>query len=251
MFAVVTFMFVQALLWQHDRQLAASAADRAATAVALVRVVTGRRPSRRGGRPAAAGLRDVSVSITRGVDETVVVVCGDGPGILIGTSSTVSARSVTPTERFQTRDRRCVERGRDCRGERRRGGDDVHRPVDRSGWCCCSCSSAAKAPPPRASPTPPTSRRSRPRSNAAPAPPRRRPRRPRRRRCRRPARPVPAGRRDGVGGPVGARRGHHRHGDLLGRHRRPRRHRRAARQLIGSSRAVIDTLPTYDRDRPP
>jgi len=35
-FAVVTFMFIQALLWQHDRQTAASVADRASSAVASV-----------------------------------------------------------------------------------------------------------------------------------------------------------------------------------------------------------------------
>ena len=34
-FAVVTFMFIQALMWQHERQMAASVADRAASAVAL------------------------------------------------------------------------------------------------------------------------------------------------------------------------------------------------------------------------
>jgi Flp pilus assembly protein TadG len=100
-FAVVAFMFVQALLWQHERQMAGSVADRAANAVALY----GSSPdSTRVDAVAdlrAVGLRDVSVSITRGVDETVVVVSGTAPGILIGTSSTVSVRSITPTERFQ------------------------------------------------------------------------------------------------------------------------------------------------------
>ena len=35
LFAVVTFMFVQAISWQHDRQLANWAADQASSAVAL------------------------------------------------------------------------------------------------------------------------------------------------------------------------------------------------------------------------
>ena len=47
-----------------------------------------------------AGLEHAAVAITRGVDQTVVVVSGTAPGILVGTSSTVSARAVTPTERF-------------------------------------------------------------------------------------------------------------------------------------------------------
>ena len=47
-------------------------------------------------------MRNVTVSINRGANETVVDVSGDAPGILIGTSARVTARSVTPTERFQT-----------------------------------------------------------------------------------------------------------------------------------------------------
>jgi hypothetical protein len=99
-FAVVTFMFIQALLWQHDRQQAAATADRAAAAVALY----GSSPTSAQAEALAAlrlaGLKNPSVSINRGVTETVVVGSGTAPGILVGTSSTVSARSVTPTERF-------------------------------------------------------------------------------------------------------------------------------------------------------
>ena len=101
LFAVVVFAIVQVLLWQHDRQLAASAADQAAAAVALYGASPGDAEADAYADLAAAGLRDVSVSIERGATETVVVVSGDAPGILIGTSARVSARSVTSTERFQ------------------------------------------------------------------------------------------------------------------------------------------------------
>jgi hypothetical protein len=102
LFAVVTFMFVQALLWQHDRQLAASVADRASAAVALYGAATGGAQAEAEADLAAAGLRDVTVSIRRGATETVVDVSGDAPGILIGTSARVASRAVTPTEQFQT-----------------------------------------------------------------------------------------------------------------------------------------------------
>jgi hypothetical protein len=100
-FAVVTFMFIQALLWQHDRQMAASAADRASSAVALYGSSPGMAQAAALDDLRRAGLENPSVSITRGADQTEVVVSGTAPGILIGTSSTVSARSVTATERFQ------------------------------------------------------------------------------------------------------------------------------------------------------
>ena len=101
LFAVVTFMFIQALLWQHDRQTAASVADRASSAVALYGSSPGSAQASALDDLRRAGLENPTVSISRGVDQTVVVVSGTAPGILIGTSSTVSARSVTPTERFQ------------------------------------------------------------------------------------------------------------------------------------------------------
>ena len=95
-------MFVQAVLWQHDRELADAAADRASSAVALYGATPGVAQAAAYRQLANAGLRNVSVSITRGADETVVEVTGDAPGILIGTSARVGARSVTPTERFET-----------------------------------------------------------------------------------------------------------------------------------------------------
>ena len=74
--------------------------------------VAGGRPVRlssrrgRGGRcrpdARSGGLRDVSVSISRGADATVVVVSGEAPGLLPGMSVSVTARSVTPTEEWQT-----------------------------------------------------------------------------------------------------------------------------------------------------
>ena len=84
-----------------------------ATATSPPRRPTGRRarsPCTTPGRAAAQGdlesdlrslgLRNISVSVSRGDDVTVVEVSGDAPGILIGTSVRVHARSVTPTDRF-------------------------------------------------------------------------------------------------------------------------------------------------------
>ncbi|CAN5761295.1 hypothetical protein BH24ACT5_BH24ACT5_05180 [soil metagenome] len=100
LFAVVTFMFVQGVVWQTDRQVAAAAADRASAAVALYGSSAGDARSSAETRMASAGLRDISVSISRGAEVTVVVVSGTARGILPGTSVTVTARSATPTERF-------------------------------------------------------------------------------------------------------------------------------------------------------
>jgi hypothetical protein len=102
LFAVVAFAFIQALLWQHDRQIASSVADRASAAVALYEATEGGVESDAVAELEAAGLRDVSVTVSRGTEETVVRVSGVAPGILVGTSIRVVARSVTPTERFQT-----------------------------------------------------------------------------------------------------------------------------------------------------
>ena len=101
LFAVVTFMFVQAIAWQHDRQLATAAADRASSAVALYGATTGQAEADASARLSSAGMTNVSVSISRGTDITVVDISGDAPGILIGTSARIHARSVTPTERFE------------------------------------------------------------------------------------------------------------------------------------------------------
>jgi hypothetical protein len=102
LFAVVTFAFIQALLWQHDRQVAASVADRASAAVALYEAAEGGVESDVVAELEAAGLDNVEVTVSRGAQQTVVRVSGDAPGILVGTSIRVAARSVTPTEDFQT-----------------------------------------------------------------------------------------------------------------------------------------------------
>lgn len=102
LFAVVTFMFVQAISWQHDRQLASVAADRASSAVALYGAAPSSAEADAAGRLRSAGMHNVTVSITRHADMTVVEIDGDAPGILVGTSAHVHARSVTPTERFDS-----------------------------------------------------------------------------------------------------------------------------------------------------
>ena len=100
LFAIVTFMFTQAIMWQHDRQIMSAAADRASTAVALYGASSGDAQAQLVDRLAEAGIGDVSVSISRGTNETVVEISGDAPGILVGTSSRIAARSVTPTDSF-------------------------------------------------------------------------------------------------------------------------------------------------------
>jgi Flp pilus assembly protein TadG len=100
LFAVIAFVFVQAMLWQRDRDLAAASADRASSAIALYDARTSGAQGDLESELRSLGLRNISVSVSRGDDLTVVEVSGDAPGILIGTSVRVHARSVTPTDRF-------------------------------------------------------------------------------------------------------------------------------------------------------
>lgn len=100
LFAIVTFMAVQAISWQHDRQIANAVADRASSAVALYGEPPAAAQADATSRLRRAGLRNISVSVERGDEFTVVEVSGDAPGILVGTSARVHARSVTPTERY-------------------------------------------------------------------------------------------------------------------------------------------------------
>ena len=101
LFAAVVFMFVQGAWWQIGRQSAAAAADRASQSVALYGYSPGEAESIAVEQMTSAGLRDVSVSISRGDEFTVVEVSGTAPGLLVGMSTTVSARAVTPTEDWQ------------------------------------------------------------------------------------------------------------------------------------------------------
>ena len=102
LFAVVAFMFIQALLWQHDRELAAAAADRASAAVALYGSNPDAARSDAVAELSAAGVRHVKVTVVRSADTTVVDISGEAPGILVGTSATVHAHSVTPTQGYRT-----------------------------------------------------------------------------------------------------------------------------------------------------
>ena len=101
-FAVVTFMFVQTIAWQRDRDLASAAADRASSAVALYGAADGSAQADATARLSSAGIRNLVVSISRGPQLTVVEIDGDAPGILVGTSAHVHVRSVTPSERFES-----------------------------------------------------------------------------------------------------------------------------------------------------
>jgi hypothetical protein len=100
-FAVMAFMFVQAALWQHDRLLAGAAADRASSAVALYGASPTETQADAATGLTAVGMKHLRVSVTAEGDRTVVEVDGDAPGILIGTSLHVHARSVTPTAGFR------------------------------------------------------------------------------------------------------------------------------------------------------
>lgn len=102
LFAAVTFVFVQAWAWQHREEVAESAADKASAAVALYGADVGAAQADAQARVTSAGVEDVSVSISRSDTETVVEITGRAPGILMGTSRTIHARSVTPTEGFRS-----------------------------------------------------------------------------------------------------------------------------------------------------
>lgn len=100
-FAAATFMLVQAVFWQNDRQVAANAADRASAAVALHGARVGDAEADAVAQLASAGLSDISVSITRGPATTTVQISARAPGLLTGMSVTVSATSVTPSEGYR------------------------------------------------------------------------------------------------------------------------------------------------------
>jgi Flp pilus assembly protein TadG len=101
LFAVVAFVFVQAAFWQQDRQLTTAAADRASAAVALYGSDPSQAQSEAVERLERSGMTNVVVTITAGLDTTTVIVTGTAPGILVGTSSTLTATSVTPNEGFR------------------------------------------------------------------------------------------------------------------------------------------------------
>lgn len=101
LFAVLVFTFVQAAFWQRDRQLTHAAADQASVAVALYGSDPAEARADVVDRLERSGMRNIEVTITRDANSAVVVVSGTAPGILVGTSSTLTARSVTPTEGFR------------------------------------------------------------------------------------------------------------------------------------------------------
>lgn len=100
-FMALAFMSVQAVAWQNDRQVIAAAADRASAAVALYGSTSGEAEAFARQRLESAGMRDIAVSISRGETATVVTISASAPGLLIGTSITVSASASTSSERVQ------------------------------------------------------------------------------------------------------------------------------------------------------
>lgn len=100
-FAVVTFMFIQGAFWQLDVQAARAAADKASEAAAMYGHSSGEAEALAVQQMESAGIRDITVSVSRGDDFTVVDVSGTAPGLLPGMSIHVSAHSVTPSEGFE------------------------------------------------------------------------------------------------------------------------------------------------------
>lgn len=99
-FATCALLLVQGVFWQQDRTTAAAAADRASAAVALYDADPGTAQVEAAGRLRSAGMTNVSVSVSRGADATVVQITATAAGLLPFTSSTISVRSTTPTEAF-------------------------------------------------------------------------------------------------------------------------------------------------------
>lgn len=102
-FVAVTFMFVQGVFWQLDREVASAAADRASEAVAMYGSAPGAAQAIAVAQMESAGIRNISVNVSRGAEFTTVEVSGTSPGILTGMSVSVSARSVTPSEGYRDR----------------------------------------------------------------------------------------------------------------------------------------------------
>ena len=91
LFAVLTFVFVQAAFWQQDRQLTTAAADRASAAIALYGSDPGQAKSEAIERLERSGMTNVVVTITSGLDTTTVVITGRRPGGI--SSSTETSKS--------------------------------------------------------------------------------------------------------------------------------------------------------------
>lgn len=101
LFAALVFVFVQAALWQRDRQLADAAADRTSVAVALYGSDAAAARSEAVTRLEQSGMSDIDVEIDRNRDAVIVNLSATAPGMLVGTSSTLTAHSMTPIEGFR------------------------------------------------------------------------------------------------------------------------------------------------------
>ena len=98
LFVSLVFMLAQAAWWQTDRQAARAAADHVSSAVALFGAGEGDAVGEGTEIMASAGLRDISISVSKGGTSTVVEVSATAPGLLPGTSVRVHARSVAASE---------------------------------------------------------------------------------------------------------------------------------------------------------
>lgn len=100
---VLMFAAVQAALWGHARTEARIAAKTAAVQVARQGLSASDARETATANLAASGLDGAVVSITSGGGAVVVTVRGDAPGILVGTSRSVSVTEAVPIEELTPR----------------------------------------------------------------------------------------------------------------------------------------------------
>lgn len=102
-FVVLMFAAVQAALWGHARTEARVAAKSAAVQVARQGLSTGDARAAATANLADAGIDDVVISISNGDGVVVVRVTGRAPGMLIGTSRSVTVVEAVPIEELTPR----------------------------------------------------------------------------------------------------------------------------------------------------
>jgi Flp pilus assembly protein TadG len=99
-FIVLLFAAVQAALWGHARTTARVAARDAAAQVARFEVDPSDAEASARASLSASDIDNVDVQISGGDDIVLVTITGDAPGIIIGTSRSVSVTEAVPVERL-------------------------------------------------------------------------------------------------------------------------------------------------------
>jgi Flp pilus assembly protein TadG len=99
-FIVLMFAAVQAAMWGHARTEARVAASDAAAQVARFEASSGAAQASVQARLSGRPLTNIAVSIANTGDVVVVTVTADAPGIIIGTSRSISVTEAVPVERI-------------------------------------------------------------------------------------------------------------------------------------------------------